>query len=499
MKKVLAFIFIILLLPAAAQCQVIRMEAGDVAFDFPDRWLCVSPQLCSFYTRELTGAGIEPEGLREQLLSQGILCRGYNETYSQWISVLMREDDLSLGYFDMSRADMGQRKQIRLQAEGNNLFEVTGLRTQDAEWQQISDRYWLYVHYIRLENGENAGRGIRYMTIHNGQWIIVDWQKAGRFSNRDLASFKKQLSGLVFTRDAEEPIRNVTVNAQLPSETNTGMLEVTGTATIGAQMTLLLTEDGSLREAAWDTAGNRGQFTLSYELSQQGETEYQVLAEREGMLPTTLTGTIYYDAKTIPLSGIDETITTTSDKTVIRGETLGGTTLQLVAPKGMTKKRAANDGSFSFELTTEQEGTYEYTLLLDKGNYAQRRFSFSIVRLMTDDQQKADVRKSAIRISYRDLQKDLPENRGQVLNIRGPVVEVSQNSGTTFVRMNYSRSTGKSWTNPVILVCEEDPGLRTGDMVTVLCRVEGIYVEQNAKGEDVNIPRLQMLFIDHVE
>ena len=65
--------------------------------------------------------------------------------------------------------------------------------------------------------------------------------------------------------------------------------------------------------------------------------------------------------------------------------------------------------------------------------------------------------------------------------------------------MNYSRSTGKSWTNPVILVCEEDPGLRTGDRVTVLCHVEGIYVEQNAKGEDVNIPRLQMLFIDHVE
>lgn len=51
----------------------------------------------------------------------------------------------------------------------------------------------------------------------------------------------------------------------------------------------------------------------------------------------------------------------TSDKVTITGTTLAGVQLQLVTPFGVSKKKSGNDGTFSFELTTDTGGPITIT------------------------------------------------------------------------------------------------------------------------------------------
>ena len=64
MKRILiALISLLALLPAAALGQVVTMDEGHVAFDYPDSWLVVSPQLCGVYAPLLEAEGLDADEL----------------------------------------------------------------------------------------------------------------------------------------------------------------------------------------------------------------------------------------------------------------------------------------------------------------------------------------------------------------------------------------------------------------------------------------------------
>ena len=58
MKRILSFLIFILLAmgASAAGAQTVVMDEGYVAFDYPDSWLVVSPQLCGVYAPLLADA-----------------------------------------------------------------------------------------------------------------------------------------------------------------------------------------------------------------------------------------------------------------------------------------------------------------------------------------------------------------------------------------------------------------------------------------------------------
>ena len=69
MKRILTFFIFILLAmgPGAAGAQTVVMDEGHVAFDYPDSWLVVSPQLCGVYAPLLEDAGLEADELAQEL------------------------------------------------------------------------------------------------------------------------------------------------------------------------------------------------------------------------------------------------------------------------------------------------------------------------------------------------------------------------------------------------------------------------------------------------
>lgn len=500
-----ALLLSLALLPACACAQRIEMEAAHVAFDYPESWLVVSPQLAQIYAPLLKEAGIDADALSEELEVSGVQSRAYNKDFSQWLSIVAWRDDLSENIYDIESATDAQRRTMRTRAESSTLFETTGLRTQDAEWQKEGGVYWLYVHYTKTRSGETVGRGIRYVTVRNGMYIALDWQLAsGRFGNRDIASLRARLSDLTVTERIEQPMRTVSLTAEIPAETMTSELVITGKTEPGA---LLLAEApdgrGDMQTLSVGQAGKSGAFSLLVPLEDEGSYAITLTASVEGMLDASVTGEVSFSAKTLPvsLSGIQDgsSAVVTQDSFTLSGQTLAGVQMQLVTPLGLTKKRAANDGTFSFELTTKDEGEYDYTLICTKDGYDQRRIQFTLVRQMTNEQERAAIKKSAETLSYKKLQQALPENNGRTLVITGPVTELSSTGSHTYLRMMYNKNADGTWYNPVIVIADGEAGVREGDMATLAVTVDGVYEEQDAQGNPVAVPRLKLLFVDKVQ
>lgn len=503
MKHIIGIIGLaaLLLWPCALLAQTITMDEGYVTFDYPDSWLVLSPQLCDVYEPLLEQAGLDAAQLKSQMQEQRVLSRAYNADFSQSMSVLIASDELSEEIFDIADVTDDQRRTLRRRVESNSLWETTGLRAQDVEWQREEGVYWLYVHYTKTYADEVIGRGLRYITVRNGLYLMLDWQiDSGRFGNRDLSAFRARLADMTLTETIERPMRSVALEAAIPTETSSADVVVTGTATAGAALLAQAPDaSGEMQTLSVGETGESGAFSLLIPLEQEGEYDITLTASLDGMLSSSVSGHLTYSSRTLPVSGIPESQVVSSDTVVIEGSTLSGVQMQLITPFGLTKKRSSNDGSFSFELTTEEEGTYHYTLILDRDGYDQRRVQFDITREITDEQERQRIRDSAQKISYRILQEDREENRGAVMSLYGPITDVSQSGGTYYARMQFNRGADGQWFNPVVIVSGEDMGVRVGDMMTAVVSVAGVYEEQDENGEPVMVPRFDLLFVDRIE
>lgn len=493
---------LLLLLAAPAAAQRIEMEEIYLAFDYPDDWLVVSPQLALVYAPLLEAAGIDPVALSEEMLEQGVASRAYSPDFTESLSIITASDSLSGEIFQMEDVTDAQRRSLRTKVENNTLYETTGLRTQDDAWQKEGGIYWLYVHYTKTRGDQTVGRGLRYVTVYNGMYVMLDWQVENRrFGNKDLSAFRARLADITVTERITEPVRSVTLTAQIPSETSSSPLTITGVTEPNAVLVAEAPDrEGQMQTLSVGSAGSSGSFSLLVPLEDEGTYAITLTASAEGMNEASVSGEVTYNAKMLPVSlmGVPEDGVVTSDKTIVSGQTLAGVQMQLVTPFGLTKKTAGNDGTFSFELTTNEAGSYDYTLICTKSGYNERRVFFTLIREITDEQERDKIRQSAVKISYKNLQAVREADQGQVMSIYGPVTEVSTSGDICYVRMQFNKD-ANGWYNDIIVVAEEDLGVRVGDMLTVVATVDGVFVEQDASGADVSIPRFDLLFVDKVE
>ena len=491
--------------PCLGAAQTVRMDDVHLSFDYPDSWLVLSPQLARVYAPLLEEKGMDAKALSADMELQGVKTRAYNPAFNQRMSVIVSSDALSQEIFDISRITDEQRKTLRSRAENNRLWETTGNRAQDVEWQKEGGVYWLYLHYTRTYGDKTVGRGLRYLTVRNGMYVAIDWQvDDGRFSNRDLRAFRAQTHDLAVARQLDMPAMTVRLEAQLPTETSVSELKIKGKSTPGATLLLETPDDtGAMFTLAAAQAGANGSFELHASLEEEGMYDLTLTASLEGMNDSVIAGTLSYSAKTLPvtLDGVEEggVHTVMKNKTTLSGKTLAGVQMQLVTPFGLTKKNSGKTGSFSFDLTTEDAGEYKYTLILSKSGYDQRRVPFTLVRVKTDDEERAEVRRTAEKLSYKTLQRDLEENRGKIMDLYGPVSQVSDAGGAQYIRMQFNKGADGTWYNPVIIVAREEMGAKEGDMISAVVKVAGVFEEQDAQGEPVMVPRFELMFVDKVE
>lgn len=202
------------------------------------------------------------------------------------------------------------------------------------EWQKENGENWLYIHYIVTRSGTTVGRGLRYVTVHNGLYVELDWRiESGRFSGRDLNAFRARLADIAITESVAEPVRDVKLDAEIPTETSVGQVTISGTATAGATV-IAETPDGNGAMLTLDAetasssrpvhagagTGKRGQLRDHVDGFQRRH-ERRVAFRRDCV-----------QRQNAAVSGIAESQTVTSDKVTITGTTLAGVQLQLVTP-----------------------------------------------------------------------------------------------------------------------------------------------------------------------
>lgn len=145
MKRILSFLIFILLAMgvSAAGAQTVVMDEGHVAFDYPDSWLVVSPQLCGVYAPLLADAGLDADDVAKELTDTRTLSRAYNADYTQYLAVLIREDELSQEIYEIDAMTDAQKTTLRRprggqQSVGNDGSARAGCGMAEGERRKLA-------------------------------------------------------------------------------------------------------------------------------------------------------------------------------------------------------------------------------------------------------------------------------------------------------------------------------------------------------------------------
>ena len=481
-----------LLFAACACAQTVTMEDIYAQIDFPDTWLVLSPQLLRVYEPLLSQHGFDVDGMAERYASEGVAAEAWDESFSQSMRVMVTQDTRSQTIFDIGRSTAAERSAMAKYYETTSNFTSTPYRFQQVEWQKHSQygRFLFLRYNIVDEDGDIAERGVRYLTIQNGMNYIIDWTIPDRrFTNRDLTSFQARLETFAFTAILEAPPLPVTLSAAIPAEVSDAHVELSGTTNSNAALYITLSDGDSAGEVvSVASADADGYFSIFFDLPAEGSYSITLTAEKDGYADASIRQTVVYAGSLLPVS-IDAWPEDpwTEDTFTLSGTTLPGSELQLITDIGLVKKKPGSDGSFRFELNTPEAKTYNYTLVINNGKYTQRRFTFTINRVYTQSQELARIKKSAVSISYRNLQSKSDEYTGQVMRLSGYVSEITQGEGVTFIRLMLSRNTKGVWTTPVIIACAQTPDVTEDERAVIYGYVASPYYEQAETGEEANI------------
>ena len=497
MKRVILFaalyIALSLAFAACACAQTITMEDIYAQIDFPDTWLVLSPQLLRVYEPLLSQHGFDVNGMAERYESEGVIAEAWDADFAQSMRVMVTRDERAQTLFTLDRSTTAERNSMAKYYQTASNFSSTPYRFKQVEWQKHSQygRFLFLRYNVVDEDGDITERGVRYITIQNGMNYIIDWTIPDRrFTNNDLSRFKALLETFAFTAALEAPPLPAQLSADIPAEVSSAHVELSGTASSSASIYVTLSDGESASEViSVGMADANGSFSIFFDLPAEGSYTVILTAKKDGYADTSIRQTLVYEGSLLPVS-IDAWPADpwTEDTFTLTGTTLPGSELQLVTDIGLVKKKPNADGSFKFELNTPEAKTYNYTLIVNNGKYTQRRFPFTINRVYTQSQELSRIKKSAVSISYRNLQTKADQYLGQVMRLSGYVSEITQGEGVTFVRLMLSRNTKGVWTTPVIIACEEAPELTEGERAVIYGYVASPYYEQSGEESNVAVP-----------
>ena len=103
-------LILVCLLASGAMAQTIRMDEGYAAYDYPDDWLVLSPELCRVYAPVIREKGMDPEALALDMGNTHVLSCAYNADFTQRLAVQVWEEEVSQKMFDIGRAQTGDRR-----------------------------------------------------------------------------------------------------------------------------------------------------------------------------------------------------------------------------------------------------------------------------------------------------------------------------------------------------------------------------------------------------
>ena len=504
--------------------------SGRIAVD-ESKYIVLTPDNLSEHPDLLTTIGKTAEELQADWSARGVVLQAWSKEMENCVEITVAQDDLSAKYFDLSAQDNGTRKQFYKDAATSAREAGFIIAANEVENKlHKSSGYWVIYPYVIREEGQES-RGIMRKTVRNGYTLSVDYQKkngrkpTGTDKDRsrnlinaieiDEVSASVPQAGSVSGQEApvstaaaevpEGAANTLNITTLPPDITNDGVFTVEGSAYPGAEVTVSAMRLSSSSSDYFSAiAGKNGAFKIKVTLP--GEGIYTVSAcmyVNNTPVADAFLNSVKYTTTEIPVSfTADFPTVLTSDELVIAGTTIKNVDIQCIALYGSTEltvkphnpARTNGTGKFTFRIPTKAEGEYDFTLVFTKKGFEIQRYTFKATRTLTEEDTKARAAAKAEKVSYNNLSKKLDTFIGKNLVFDAHVVKTEQ-VGEEWILTAALKLNKGTYSNLLIFVCKEDPGLAEGSKAKLYGTCFGAYEVQSEEG-NASYPGLDYLFCE---
>lgn len=510
MRKIIVFVLILALTlfgAIAVADTPFNFEPIWATASFPEGYILLTPTNLSGHQEWLSANSKDQDTLLKDWEDRGVLVQAWSPDADVCIEVSAIMDEEAKRWFNIDEQSTATRASYRKNQSTGDANKALGYTMVNAEWKKYTSGRFLLMQYKKVYNGVETAGYLR-RTIRNGYTVTVDYQVFDRAlkKSKDLTAINNFMSSFAFTQTKPVPATTVgklEFTSAPPEETNTGKFTVTGVTTAGVELTgtLMRMADPSPIHVT-DVATKNGKFSLSVQLPTEGIWLMTVTVERDG---TTIAEQVFdpttYQKDLLPVN-LDNPIPEqfNEDETVISGKTIKNVTVQCIVTTPTTTfdklVKTNNSGVFKFKVPTAEEAEYNITLVFQKKQYSTRRFTYTAIRELTENDIRNQVRKDAVKPAYSTLTKKIAGYTGKnmVYNVWITDIQQAGDQWVIFAAMNKS---GKgTYKNKIIILSDEDPQLSLDTQVKFYGTCTGTHQIQSEEGTEA-LPCFDLLFTEN--
>ncbi len=509
MKKALLISLLLLIalaaLPAAAETEDFTFEGpmARLTLDTASYQTILTPLNLEAHKDWLSANGIDPEQTKIRFEDDGILLEAYDTANARTLVVTALADVNARELFDVNTLEETERKQYRQSHSNGTFYGIQGIQYASAQWRNYGANLgrFLKLKYARTVGGQVVCRGYQRRTIRNGYTITFDMQVTGRgLKDSDEKALDRALGGFTFLEILSSPVGacKLILTDEPDSEVTTEKITIAGRSEDSAAITatlISLTDNKTSTFSA--TANSKGKFSLDITFPQQGTYSITLMATTTDSRTAQRTMTVMYQRDYIPINlktVIPSVIN--ADSLTVSGTTVAGVTVQISVSGPVSLQKSKTGKSFSFTVSTREEGTYQILLTATRKDMSPRLLSFTTVRTLTDAEKLARIQKNAVSVKYSVLKRSLSKYAGKVLTLSGYVIEARKTGEEYVVQLAVNRS-GNDYRDFVYIICKTDPSLAVYDHVRMYGTLsENPYVEVVEGSGSHEYPRFELLLFE---
>ena len=498
--------------------------SGKVSID-ENTYIVLTPENLSEHPDLLSGIGKTAEDLQADWTARGVLLQGWTKDMKTSVEISVFQDDLSSRYYDLESTANTTRKQYY--KEQLDVLKQQGYRINDSEMKLHKSGHYVGITYVRSDDGTTR-RGVLRRTIRNGYVLQMDYEVFGR---KPTKSDKDKGRKIINTIEIEEIAPTVPAASQAssgtetesgneapagpvpagaagtlsvtvppPAETNDGEFTIEGTAYPNSRLIIVAMRWSGTAYRFYADATKAGKFKAKIKLPDEGLYQFTINMDvNDQPVADAILNAVTYSKSLLPVNldaEIPEQITT--DELLISGVTVRNVSIQCLVTNGTTtydkSVKTSASGKFKFKIPTTMEAEYDITLSFQKKGLNNKRLNFTTTRTVSSTETQARTTAKAVHPAYNLLTKKLDSYIGKTTVYTVFITDVQQMDEEWVITAALKANKG-NYSNFLIYMSKEDPGLTVGSKVKIYGTCIGGYQIQSEEG-DVSYPGFDFLYTE---
>ena len=521
-------LILVLLITGICACAAAETEypleavSGRISFNEND-YVVLTPGNLSDHPDLLSSIGKTAEDLRSEWTARGVVMQAWSKDRKTCVEVVLIQDEESARYFDTEARTREDRKQYfnEIIAKAREQGYVVYQKTATIKNHKNSGNYVEFEYLFKGEGNEH--RGIARKIVRNGYTLFMDYQVFDRMPTKSDQDKSRHIINTVMiekaasvpavssansqqtpegAKDPDIPAgaaNTLSVSVAPPDKTNTGIFTVEGTAYPGSEVIVVAMRWSGSSYQFPATAGNNGKYAAKVTLSDEGLYMVTVnMCINNTTVTDVVLGSVTFNKTVLPYTldaGIPETLS--SDELIISGTTERSVEIQCIVMYGgsaipIKPVKTNGTGKFRFKVSTAQEGEYDITLVFSKKNLSTERKNWKAIRKLSVSDNNNRTASKAVRVNYNTLVKKIDAYFGQTIVFDVYITEIKQVGDQWMITAAQKVNRGK-YSNYLIYMADEDPGLAVDSKVKIYGMSTGPYEIQSEEGT-TSYPGFEYLF-----